>query len=248
MRRLLPLLLCCLIPSSAHAASLEDTLKGALESRTATSASTGSLSRTDAAGGIREALAKGVERAINQLGKPDGFFQDQAVKILVPKKARKIADLARQLGAGQRVDDFELSMNRAAEKAVPAAATLLGDAVRDMSVEDALGLVRGGDTAATDYFRRTSEEKLYNAFLPIVSKQTAATGVTRKYKSLTGSISDNPLGATLLGKATRSGDLDAYVTDKAIDGLFTVIAAQEQDIRNDPAARTTGLLKKVFGK
>lgn len=248
MRRLLPFLLCCLLPTAVSAASLEDTLKGALKSRSTSSTTTGSLSQNDAAGGIKEALAKGVERAINQLGKPDGFFQDQTVKILVPKKVRKVADLARQMGAGQQVDAFELSMNRAAEKAVPAAATILGDAVRGMSMEDALGLVRGGDTAATDFFRASSEEKLYSAFLPIVSKQTAATGVTQKYKSLTGSISNNPLGATLLGNATKSGDLDGYVTDKAIDGLFTVIAAQEQDIRNNPAARTTGLLKKVFGK
>ncbi len=108
--------------------------------------------------------------------------------------------------------------------------------------------MKGGDTAATDFFRQSSEEKLYNAFLPIISEQTAATGVTQKHKSLTGSVGNNPLGATLLSKSTKSGDLDGYVTDKAINGLFSVIAQQEQDIRSNPAARTTGLLKKVFGK
>ncbi len=137
MRRTLLTLLCCLVPTLAFSASLEDTLKGALKSRSAGS-NTGSLTQGDAAGGIKEALAKGVERAINQLGKPDGYFSDQAVKILVPKKVRKVADLAKQLGAGQQVDAFELSMNRAAEKAVPSAAGILGDAVRGMSMEDAL--------------------------------------------------------------------------------------------------------------
>jgi hypothetical protein len=234
------------LSGSAPAASLEDTLKGALNSRSKAS-TPGSLTQSDAAGGIKEALAKGVETAINQLGKPDGYFKDQAVKILVPKKVRKVADLARQLGAGSQVEAFELSMNRAAEKAVPSAANVLGDAVRGMTMDDAIGLVRGGDTAATDFFKRTSEEKLYNAFLPIVSKQTAATGVTQRYKSLTGSVSNNALGSTLLGSSTKAGDLDGYVTDKAIDGLFAVIAQQEQDIRSNPAARTTGLLKKVFG-
>ena len=247
MFRTLLLITCVCLPAPLWAASLEDTLKGALKGRS-TGASAGTLSQSDAAGGVREALARGVEQAISQLGREDGFLKNQAVRILVPKKVRKVADLARQMGAGAQVDSFELSMNRAAEQAVPASATILGDAVRGMSMEDALGLVRGGDTAATDFFRRTSGDKLRSAFLPIVSKQTAATGVTRSYKSLTGAVGDNPLGATLLGSSTRAADLDGYVTNKTIDGLFTVIAQQEQEIRKNPAARTTGLLQKVFGK
>ncbi len=236
-------LLC--ITSSTFAASLEDKLRGALTTK---GGATSSLSQTDATGGVKEALARGVEQAISQLGKPDGFFRDQAVKILVPKKLRKVTDLAKKLGYGQQVDNFELAMNRGAEQAVPAASNILGDAVRGMSVKDAVSLVRGGDSAATDYFRQSSEQKLYDAFLPIVSKQTANTGVSQKYKSLAGSVGSNPLGATLLGGDNKSADLDGYVTNKAIDGLFQVIAAKEADIRSNPAAQTTSLLRKVFGK
>ena len=236
-------LLC--ITSSSFAASLEDKLRGALTNKSGASST---LSQTDATGGVKEALARGVEQAISQLGKPDGFFRDQAVKILVPKKLRKVTDLAKKLGYGQQVDSFELAMNRGAEQAVPAASNVLGDAVRGMSVKDAVSLVRGGDSAATDYFRQSSEQKLYDAFLPIVARQTANTGVSQKYKALTGSVSSNPLGATLLGGDNKSADLDGYVTNKAIDGLFQVIATKEADIRSNPAAQTTSLLRKVFGK
>ncbi len=236
-------LLC--ITSSSFAASLEDKLRGALTNKSGASSS---LSQTDATGGVKEALARGVEQAISQLGKPDGFFRDQAVKILVPKKLRKVTDLAKKLGYGQQVDSFEMAMNRGAEQAVPAASNILGDAVRGMSVKDAVSLVRGGDSAATDYFRQSSEQKLYDAFLPIVTKQTANTGVSQKYKALTGSVGSNPLGATLLGGDNKSADLDGYVTSKAIDGLFQVIATKEADIRSNPAAQTTSLLRKVFGK
>ena len=241
----LVILLLCLSPLSA-AGSLGDKLKGVLTEGSQRSPS--ALSQGDATGGIKEALAKGVEQAISQLGKQDGFFGDQAVKILVPKKLRKLSDLARSTGYGKQVDAFELSMNRGAEQAVPAAAGILGDAVRAMSVQDAVGLVSGGESAATDYFRKSSEQKLFDAFLPLVAKQTANTGVTQKYKALTGSVANNPLGASLLGGKSKSADLDGYVTNKAIDGLFHVIAAKEADIRNNPAARTTGLLRKVFGR
>jgi hypothetical protein len=172
------------------------------------------------------------------------------VKILVPGKMRKAADTLRSVGAGKHVDAFELSMNRAAEQAVPAAAGILSDAVRQMSLRDAVGLVRGGDTSATDFFRRTSEQKLFEAFRPIVAKQTQATGVTRKYKDFT--KKNGGTMALLLGgdsgkaNAGNNLDLDDYVTREAIDGLFHVIAEQERRIRQDPAARTSELLRRVF--
>ncbi|MEZ5595208.1 MAG: DUF4197 domain-containing protein [Pseudomonadales bacterium] len=236
-------LLClCLLPAfAAPAQSFGDRLKAIL------SGSGAKLTESDAAGGIREALANGIEKAVSRLGRQDGFFADQAVKILVPKKLRKVTDTARNFGFDKQVDAFELSMNRAAESAVPKAANILGDAVRAMSMEDAIGLVKGGETAATDYFRRTSESSLRDAFLPIVAKQTASTGVTQRYKSIAGAVTDNPLSAALLGDRQRTIDLDSYVTDKAIDGLFQAIAEQEREIRANPAARTTSLLKKVFG-
>jgi hypothetical protein len=163
--------------------------------------------------------------------------------------ALRVADLARKAGQGARVDAFEESMNRAAEKAVPAAADILGGAVRDMSVQDAVGIVRGGGTSATDYFRKTSNDKLYTAFRPIVARQTASVGVTEKYKAFADKTGGGAVGALLGGKSKggASLDLDDYVTNKAIDGLFHVIGSQEQQIRSNPAARSTDLLRRVFG-
>jgi hypothetical protein len=212
----------------------------------------GSLSQGDAAGGIKEALAQGVDKSIRQLGRPDGFFRDAAVKILVPERIRQIADLARRAGQGARVDAFEESMNRAAEKAVPAAAGILGDAVRGMSIQDAIGLVRGGETSATDFFRRSAGEKLFASFRPIVAQQTASVGVTQKYKAFSERAGGGALGALLGGSGGgRDGrsalDLDDYVTTKSIDGLFHVIAGQERQIRSNPASRNTDLLRRVFG-
>jgi Protein of unknown function (DUF4197) len=231
----------------AGSQSLKDSLRDQLLKPSTTS--NNNLNERDASGGIKEALAQGVDRSIRQLGKPDGFFRDQAVKILVPEKLRRVADLARQLGAGKKVDAFELSMNRAAEKAVPAAADILGNAVREMTLQDAIGLVRGGETSATDFFRRASEDKLYAAFRPLVEKQTAAVGVTQKYKDFSKKAGGNAVAGALLGGGqggTNSADLDDYVTREAIDGLFHVIAEQEKQIRRNPAARTSDLLRRVF--
>lgn len=249
MRRPALALTACIAIATAATAGAQS-LEQQLKNRLLGTSSTSNLSEGDAAGGIKEALAQGVDRSIRQLGKPDGFFRDQAVKILVPEKLRRVADLARQLGAGKKVDAFELSMNRAAEKAVPAAAGIMADAVRQMTLQDAIGLVRGGETSATDFFRRTSEQKLYTAFRPIVEKQTAAVGVTQKYKDLTKKAGGNALAGALLGgdgNGASRADLDDYVTREAIDGLFHVIAEQEKQIRQNPAARTTDLLRRVFG-
>lgn len=234
--------------ATAHGqSSLEQQLRDRLRGG---SSGNSNLNERDASGGIREALAQGVDRAVRQLGREDGFFRDQAVKILVPERLRRVADLARQLGAGKRVDEFELSMNRAAEKAVPLAAGILADSVRQMTLQDAIGLVRGGETSATDFFRRSSEQKLYDAFLPIVAKQTAAVGVTRKYKDFSKKAGGNALAGALLGgdggSGMNSADLDDYVTRRTIDGLFHVIAEQERQIRRNPAARTSDLLRRVF--
>ncbi|MGN6153359.1 MAG: DUF4197 domain-containing protein [Lysobacteraceae bacterium] len=248
MRRssVLALIVCLTVAGGAGAQSLERQLKDRLLGGNSSGSAAG-LSEKDAAGGVREALAQGVDRAVRQLGAPDGFFRDEAVKILVPQRLRKVADLARQLGAGKKVDAFELSMNRAAEKAVPLAAGIIADSVRKMTLQDAIGLVRGGDTSATEFFRRTSEEKLYAAFLPIVQKQTASVGVTQKYKDVSKKAGGNALAGALLGDQGMNGaDLDDYVTRRTIDGLFHVIAEQERRIRRDPGARTTDLLRRVF--
>lgn len=258
-RELLAALLVAL-PALASAPSLlgQTTLDRALQQLGGSRAAGGRLSSAEAAGGIKEALAQGVDRSIRQLGRPDGFFRDAAVKILVPERLRQVADLARRAGQGARVDAFEESMNRAAEKAVPAAAGILGDAVRGLTLQDAVGIVRGGETSATDFFRRSSEDKLFTAFRPIVVRQTESVGVTQKYKAFSERLGGEALGGLLQGalggrdeRPGRDGrsplDLDDYVTTEAIDGLFNVIAGQERQIRSNPASRNTDLLRRVFG-
>ena len=240
------------VPALVAAPSLlaQSGLERALQRIGGSRGSAGALTSSDAAGGIKEALAQGVDRSVRQLGRPDGFFRDQAVKILVPDRLRQLADLARKAGQGARVDAFEESMNRAAEKAVPAAAGILADAVRAMTMQDAFGIVRGGGTSATDYFKRSSGEALFASFRPIVARQTASVGVTEKYKAFSERAGGGALGA-LLGGSGRDGrsalDLDDYVTNRSIDGLFHVIGGQEQAIRSNPASRNTDLLRRVFG-
>lgn len=216
------------------------------------------LPTSDIAAGLKEALAKGTTNAINSLGRNGGFSDNAKVRIPLPGKLEQAANLARQLGQGAKVDAFELSMNRAAEKAVPQVAEIFGDAIRKMTLSDARGILTGGDHAATEFFRRVAGDALTARIHPIVAKATNSVGVTQKYKSLTSGSAGGALGSALgslsaLGgdHASKSGgsplDLDDYVTDKTLDGLFTTIGEQEKSIRDNPAARTSGLLKKVFG-
>ena len=202
----------------------------------------GALTQEQMVGGLKEALAKGVEKAVSSLGKPDGFLKDAGVKIPMPESLQRVDKALRTLGQDQLADDFVASMNRAAEQAVPAAAGVLGDAVTQMTVADARGILLGTNNAATQYFRRTSETNLFTRFHPIVQKATEQTGVTRTYKSM---MSKARFGGSFLGQ--EATDLDAYVTRKALDGLFVKIAEQEKVIRENPLARTTDLLQKVFG-
>jgi len=212
------------------------------------------LPTSDIAAGLKEALAKGTTSAINSLGRDGGFWNNAKVRIPLPGKLEQAGKLARQLGQGAKVDAFELSMNRAAEKAVPQVAEIFGDAIRKMSLSDARGILTGGDHAATDYFRRVAGDALTARIHPIVANATDSVGVTQKYKSFTSGSSGGALGGLLGsldgGKSDHGGsalDLDDYVTKKTLDGLFTEIGAQEQSIRTNPGARTTDLLKKVFG-
>jgi hypothetical protein len=215
------------------------------------------LPDSDITSGLKEALAKGTTNAINSLGRDGGFWNNSKVRIPLPGKLEQAAKLAKKLGQGARVDAFELSMNRAAEKAVPLVAQIFGDAIRKMSVSDARGILTGGDHAATDFFRRVAGDALTARIHPIVAKETASVGVTEKYKEFTAG-SGGGLGGTLgslssLGGGHKAGnggspmDLDNYVTSKTLDGLFTMIGEEEQSIRHNPGARSTDLLKKVFG-
>ncbi|MCM5570352.1 DUF4197 domain-containing protein [Burkholderiaceae bacterium FT117] len=196
--------------------------------------------QTDVAG-IKEALAVGTERAVANLARRDGYFGNQAVKILMPSSIQKVADVARMAGYQKQVDEFVLSMNRAAEAAVPMASRFFADAIRAMTLDDARAILTGGDTAATEFFRGKTQDKLFAAFKPVVSKKVDEVGTTRAYKDMMGRYEKVPL------VGSQSLDLDDYVTGKALDGLFYMVGEEEKSIRSNPGARTTELLKKVFG-
>ena len=244
------------LPAAAiGSGQLSNLLNKVKQSTHGSNASLGSnLPNSDIAAGLKEALAKGTTNAINSLGRDGGFWNNPKVRIPLPGKVEEAAKLARKLGQGAKVDAFELSMNRAAEKAVPEVAQIFGDAIRKMTLNDARGILTGGDHAATDYFRRVAGDALTARIHPIVVKATNSVGVTEKYKSFTAGGSGGELGGMLGkfggGKSSKGGsplDLDDYVTEKTIDGLFTEIGAEEQSIRTNPGARSTDLLKKVFG-
>ncbi|HET7266796.1 MAG TPA: DUF4197 domain-containing protein [Oleiagrimonas sp.] len=224
--------------------------KDMLEKAVDASPDSHALADSEVASGLKEALAHGVTHAIKTLGRKGGFSDNAKVRIPLPDTLRQVGKLARMAGQGDKVDAFKLSLNRAAEKAVPQVADILGEAVRKMTIKDAQQILTGGDHAATDYFRRVAGKQLTTRIEPIVSKATDSVGVTRKYKALVSDSSDGALGGVLSQLGGDSGhgslSLDDYVTDKAIDGLFAEIAQQEKAIRENPAARTTDLLKKVF--
>ena len=194
-------------------------------------------------GGLKEALSKGVKFAINTLGKENGFLDNARVKIPLPKSLQKLEKGLRLAGQGKAVDEFVGSMNHAAEKAVPVAIDVFVDAIKQMSFDDARKILFSGQNdSATQFFRRTGEETLRGKFRPIVEEFTEKTGVTNKYKTMIGKAG---FAAQFLGKDAT--DLDGYVTQKALDGLFLLVADEEKKIRENPLGRTTSLLKKVFG-
>ena len=198
---------------------------------------------TEISGGLKEALSKGVKFAVNSLGKQDGYLGNPRVKIPLPKSLQRMEKALRLAGQGKSVDEFVVSMNHAAEKAVPVAIDVFIDAIKKMTFDDARQILFSRqDDSATQFFRRTSEETLRGKFRPIVEEFTAKVGVTQRYKTMTGKYG---FASALLGKDAT--DIDGYVTQKALDGLFLLVADQEKKIRKDPLGRTTSLLKKVFG-
>lgn len=199
---------------------------------------------TEISNGLKEALSKGVRFAVDTLGKENGFLDDVRVKIPLPKSLQKLEKALRIAGQGKSVDDFVASMNHAAEKAVPVAIDVFLDSIKKMSFDDARKILFSGEQdAATQFFRRTSEDTLRGKFRPIVEEFTAKVGVTQKYKDMVGKA--GPVAKFIVGK--EATDLDAYVTQKALDGLFFMVAEEEKKIRKDPIGRTSSLLKKIFG-
>lgn len=200
------------------------------------------LSEEEIGRGLKEALSVGTRRAIAQLGREGGYLDNARVRIPLPDNLAYVERTLRALGQGKLVDEFTTTLNRAAERAVPEAASIFADALGQMTLQDARGILSGPDDVATLFFRRSGEAKLLERFQPIVQEATDKAGVTANYKRLM--LQMDPF-AQYLGK--DAGDLDGYITRRALDGLFLMVAEEERRIRTDPLARGTELLKKVFG-
>jgi len=228
------LALCCTIA----AAQLDQAVKKADEALG--QRDTSGLSNEKIISGLKEALQVSTAKAIALTGKRDGFLQNEQIRILLPPKLQAVGKGMRLLGMGEQVDDLEIGMNRAAEQATPQAKQIFLAALKKMTFDDARRILTGNETAATDYFRRTSSTDLAGAFTPIVHQSLEHVGVVKQYDRV---IKEAPGGSALASEF----DLDKYVVDKTLDGLFYMLGAEESKIRKNPAAQTTELLKEVFG-
>ena len=207
----------------------------------ASAAGLADITNKDAVSGLRQALTDGAAAAVGKLGVENGFFGNTRVKIPLPESLQKVEGLMRAMGMKRQADELELAMNRAAETAVAEATPLLVDAVKKMSVRDAKGILTGGETSATDYFRRTTADALGRKFLPVVKKATAKVGLAEKYNSIAGKGAQ--LGLVNADQAT----IEQYVTKKSLDGLYTIIADEEKALRQDPVGAASSIVQKVFG-
>jgi hypothetical protein len=232
-------LLSATLISSAQAGFFDD-----LTSTLGVSAGQGnSLDDSTIAKGLKEALSTGTTRAVAAVSQRDGYFGNEMIKILMPEKIRNVADLLSKFGFRQEVDDFVLSMNRAAEKAAPKATDYFVEALKAMTFDDARNILQGDATSATQYFRQKTGDRIYSAFKPVVASNMKDVGVARSYGQMVDKFEAIPFAGSV-----GSFDLDHYVTTKAVDGLFSMLGEEEKKIRTNPAARGTELLKKVFGK
>lgn len=201
-----------------------------------------SAGQTDLIAGLKEALSVGTQNAVELVSQVDGFYANELIKILIPDEIRSVTDTLSRIGFQKQVDDFTMSMNRAAEKAAPEAVAIFADAIMEMTFEDAKSILEGEDTAATEYFQAKTSERIYAAFKPIVASSMEAVGVTSLFKEMMDKYATLPL------VEKKTVDLDHYVTNKTMDGLFYMVGEEEKKIRNDPAARVTDILKSVFKK
>ena len=199
------------------------------------------VTEAEAAEGIREALSQGLVKSVLQLNREDGFFKDAFYKILLPEEARKIENTLRDIGLGSMVDKAILQINRGAEDAAGYAKPIFVDAIKRMDIGDAIGLVRNGDTSATHFFREKTTAQLVTAFTPVIKSSLDKVNATKYYGDMVNKYNSLPLVKKL------NPDLTGYVTNKAINALFDLVAKEEKNIRTNFAARTTELLKKVFG-
>lgn len=202
----------------------------------------GGVTEAEAGQGIKEALSQGLVKAVLQLNKEDGFFKDALYKVLLPPDAKKIENTLRDLGMGKQVDKAILAINRAAEDAAGFAKPIFVDAIKSMTIADAIGLVRNGDTSATHFFRMKTTDKLIAAFLPVIKSSLDKVDATKYYGDIVNTYNNFP---TTFKKINP--DLPSFVTGRATEALFDLVAKEELNIRQNIAARTTDLLRKVFG-
>lgn len=199
----------------------------------------GALSTEDIAAGLKEALSIGAQRGSDKLSAADGFFKNAALKILMPPEAKKVEETLRGIGMGKQVDQAILAMNRAAEDATKSAAPIFVNAVKSMTIDDAMGILKGGDNAATNYLKGKTTPQLTEAFRPVIEQSLQKVDATKYWNTIFSNYNR-------VAKDKINPDLPAYVTEKALAGIFTQLAEEEKSIRQNPAARTTELLKKVF--
>lgn len=256
MKRTTSILLALLVAGGLHAQGLKGLIKKAtqkdssgnsavgsvLKSLPGNTGNTGSLGTSDIIAGLKEALVVGSQKGTASLSKVDGFFANAALKILLPPEAQKVETTLRKVGLGKQVDDAILSMNRAAEDACKSAAPIFVNAIKQMSFQDALGILKGSDTAATSYLKGKTTAQLTEAFRPVIEQSLAKVNATKYWNSLMTTYNKLPMVQKV------NPDLSGYVTEKSLGGIFYQVGLEEQQIRKDPLARTSDILKKVFAK
>lgn len=239
MREIRLILAVTMLIAALGCATLQEDLADILS---AESSSERGLDEPTVIAGIKEALRVGTENTVLSTSSLDGYLGNQLIRIAIPEQLESMASTLRQVGLGSQVDELEVGMNRAAEMAAAEARGVFWDAIKGMTVSDAFGILNGGDTAATEYFRGRTGAALQARFHPIIQEKMDEVGLSRLYATVADTYNSLPMA-----EASPLIDLDEYVTDRALSGLFTVLAQEEQKIRRDPLARTTDLLKKVFG-
>jgi hypothetical protein len=227
------------VMTAVASAQISSSQIGDIAKRLGLGATTLSDSKINA--GLKQALQIGAENSVKLVGRKDGYFGNQAIKILMPKNLQSLEKGLRVVGYGPKIDAFILSMSRSAEAAAPAARKIFVDAITSMSIDDARHILTGGDTAATEYFKQKTTPQLTTAFRPVVDKTMAENGVTKQYNALVGQYKSLPFAKK------QNLDITDYVVGKALDGLFYEVGEEEKKIRKDPAKQTTDLLREVFG-
>lgn len=249
MKRILSVAVLALFVTQANALKLSDLKDAINKPSTSTSATTasstgggvGGLSNDEASGGLKEALTQGVGKAVATLGAADGFFGNKEVKIPLPKSLQKIQKGMKLVGMGKQSDELVLKMNRAAEAAVPEAKTLLVGSIKQMTLADAKAILTGPQDAATQYFKKTTSSQMAEKFLPIVTKATENVKLADSYNKYA------TMGSKFGVVKKEDANINQYVTQKALDGVYLMVAKEEAAIRKDPLGQASNILKKVFG-